>query len=40
MVDSKESDKRSPSLLIEPFFLGEKDIAKNLNSNVIASGGF
>jgi hypothetical protein len=33
-MDSKESDKRSPSLLIEPFFLGEKDIDKNLNSSV------
>ena len=39
-IDSKESDNRSPSLLIKFFFLGEKDIAKNLNSNVIANGGF
>jgi hypothetical protein len=39
-MDSKESDKCSPSLLFESFFLDEKDIDKNLNSNVIANGGF
>ena len=33
-MDSKESDKRSPSLLIESFFLGEKDIDKNLNAKI------
>jgi hypothetical protein len=39
-MDSKESAKFSLLLLSKSFFLGVKDIDKNLNSNVIANGGF